>query len=371
MKRLLLLIVGFCVFAPTVYGGMWTKKTSIGGTGRHRGVGGSAYNKGYFGLGHVNGAGADISYRDWWEYNPATDSWSQKADYPVANHGAVCFSLDNRVYVGGGSALSNEFYAFDPLTNSWTPIASCPLNPGDVQAFSASGKGYVLYTNQLAEYSPTSDTWAIRAPLPINASNWSCAFSNSTSGFVKVGHSLYEYKPSQNIWISRANHPGLSTGGSYAFCINGIGYVTSGYVGALSTVTEEVWAFNPASNAWTRVEDFPGSSRRFPSAFTINDKGYFGTGTNGINLNDAWEYDPSQTAALNSISTLEISLYPNPCVSQLHVGGLTKPSPFVLYSALGERLEEGETSGLINVSLIPSGSYILLINQQVHVFYKE
>lgn len=372
MKHLIL--ISLCVFShalgSTCWGGIWNKKTSIGGTGRHRGIGGNAYQFGYMGLGHVNGAGADISFRDWWQYNPATDSWTQKSDFPVANHGAVCFNLNDRVYVGGGSSLTNEFYAFNPLLNQWTPIANCPLSPGDVQGFSAGNKGYVIYTNQLAEYNPNTDSWSLKANVPINASNWSCTFSNGTSGFLKVGHSLLEYKPSQDLWIARANHPGLSTGGSYGFSINGIGYIASGYVGGLSTVTEEVWSFNPANNSWTREADLPGSSRRFFASFSIAEKGYIGLGTNGINLNDVWEYDPSQTLNTADNKPIDISLYPNPCSKELKINGIYDQLEYSIYSYTGEKVLGGETSGRIDVDHLPQGTYFILINNIKYVFTK-
>lgn len=352
--------------------GLWEKKASLGGTGRHRGVGGSAWNRGYMGLGHVNGAGADISYNDWWEYNPATDSWTQKANYPVPNHGAVAFDVDNRIYVGGGSALSNQFYAYDPLTNEWTPISPCPVSPGDVQGFSANGLGFVVYQNQLSAYDPQTNSWTIKANVPISASNWSCTFSNGSSGFIKIGHALFEYKPLQDQWIPRANHPGLSTGGSYGFSIDGIGYVCSGYVSGLSTVTEEVWSFNPASNSWTRVTDFPGSSRRFPVAFSIGNKGYFGTGTNGINLNDFWEYDPSITASIPESNSLPLLVYPNPAVNELIINEIVADEiPYQIINNSGEIVAQGRTQGIIPVGFLKQGIYVLSIKQSKHVFTKQ
>ena len=370
MKHLIYLCCVFLVWGSTCWGGIWNKKTSIGGTGRHRGVGGNAYQFGYLGLGHVNGAGADISFSDWWQYNPATDSWTQKSDFPVANHGAVCFSLNDRVYVGGGSSLTNQFYEFNPLLNQWTPIANCPLSPGDVQGFSAENKGYVIYTNQLAEYNPGTDSWSLKANVPVNASNWSCAFSNGTSGFLKVGHSLFEYKPSQDVWMARANHPGLSTGGSYGFSINGIGYVASGYVGGLSTVTEEVWSFNPANNTWTREADLPGSSRRFLAAFSIAEKGYIGLGTNGINLNDVWEFDPSQTLSVSEANQLQITLYPNPSSKELRLYGLHSMLDYTIYSYAGEHVLKGETNGEIDIEHLPQGNYFIILNNMKYVFTK-
>ncbi|MFK7787367.1 MAG: hypothetical protein AB8B56_19745, partial [Crocinitomicaceae bacterium] len=56
----------------------WTPKANFGAEARHRGIGMSIGNKGYMGLGHYNGAGPNIVKKDWWEYDPATNSWTQR-----------------------------------------------------------------------------------------------------------------------------------------------------------------------------------------------------------------------------------------------------------------------------------------------------
>ena len=291
----------------------WFQKASFGGVGRHRSVGIAIGNKGYIGTGHVNGTGVDISYKDWWQYDPASDSWTQKADFPVSGHGVTAWGTETRGYVGGGSALTNQFYCYNPVNNTWTSIANCPLSPGDVQGFSVQNKGYVLSGTEIAEYDPSTNAWTLKAQCPISINTWSSAFGTSGSGFVKSGINLYEFKPSQNQWIQRSNFPGLSTNGSSAFAIDGKGYITCGYVGGLSTVTDQVWEFNSGSNSWTLIGEFPGTSRRFPIAFSIEGKGYFGTGTNGINMNDFWQfnYNPLGTDEFELDETT-VQAFPNP-----------------------------------------------------------
>lgn len=314
-------IVLFILFFSTIsLANTWQQKASFGGVGRHRGTGISIANKGYIGLGHVNGTGIDISYKDWWQYDPASNSWTQKANFPVNNHGAIAFSTDTKGYVGGGSALNQEFYEFNPQTNTWSPIANCPLSPGDVQVFSVKNKGYVYSGDQLAEYNPTSNSWTMKANAPVFFGSWSNSFGTESSGFVKSGTNFYEYKPANNQWIQRTSFPGLMSNGSAAFTMNDKGYFTSGYVGSLSNVTEQVWEFNPGTNEWTMVTDFPGTSRRFSVAFSINNKGYFGTGTNGINLNDFWQffYDPLDLDEFN-LENIQVSIFPNPAINNVNL----------------------------------------------------
>ena len=170
--------------------------------------------------------------------------------------------------------------------------------------------------------------------------------------------------------MGRANHPGLSTGGSYGFSINGIGYVASGYVGGLSTVTEEVWSFNPANNTWTREADLPGSSRRFLASFSIAEKGYIGLGTNGINLNDVWEFNPSQTLSAGDANQLQITLYPNPSSKELRLNGLDSSIDYTIYSYAGEQVLRGKTNGEIDIEYLPQGSYFIILNNKKYVFTK-
>ncbi|MEY3585531.1 MAG: hypothetical protein RLZZ243_595, partial [Bacteroidota bacterium] len=319
MRIALTLILCVCSFSLNAQ--FWIQKSSFGGVGRHRAVGCATENKGYLGLGHVNGSGVDISYKDWWEYDPSSDSWSQKANYPMNNHGATSFVVNDQPCVGGGSALNGEFFKFDPSQNIWTPIASCPFfNPGDTQGFSVNNKGYVYVGQQMAEYDPSTNSWSLKATPPVIFGSWTCSFTIEGSGYVKAGTKLFEYKPIHNTWTQRAEFPGSSTGGSYGFSILQRGFVTCGYMGGLSTVTDQVWSFYPGTNSWQMELAFPGTNRRFPVAFAIHDRGYFGTGTNGINLNDFWQYNPTiNTSEIVELPTFSWKVYPNPSTDLLHI----------------------------------------------------
>ncbi|MFM1945738.1 MAG: hypothetical protein RL207_21 [Bacteroidota bacterium] len=318
--RLLLTLV-FCVIAIGSQAQYWIQKSSFGGVGRHRAVGCATINKGYLGLGHVNGTGVDISYKDWWEYDPSSDTWSQKANYPVNNHGATSFVVNDQPCVGGGSALNGEFFKFDPVQNSWNPIAPCPFfNPGDTQGFSVNNKGYVYVGQQMSEYDPSTNSWSLKATPPVTFGSWTCSFAIEGSGYVKAGNKLFEYKPIHNTWTQRAEFPGVSSGGSSGFSILQRGFVTCGYVGGLGTVTDQVWSFYPGTNTWQMELAFPGTNRRFPVAFAIHDRGYFGTGTNGINLNDFWQYNPTiNTSGVEELNLISWKVYPNPTADFLHI----------------------------------------------------
>jgi N-acetylneuraminic acid mutarotase len=343
----------------------WVQKASLPAKGRHRTCGIAIGNKAYAGLGHMNGTGLNIIYKDWWEFDPLANSWTQKADYPTpnGNYGVAAFGTSTHGYVGGGTQLTSEFFKYDPVINAWSAIANCITAPNDQTAFSVNDKGYVQDGTALYEYSPSTDTWSSKSLMPGGGGIWTCAFTNGSSGFIKSNSQLFEYKADLDQWIEREAFPGLAVGGSGSFCVDGNGYIVAGYGPAgLSDVTKEVWRFNIASNTWTQMNDFPGSGRRFCVGLDVNNRGYFGLGTNGINFNDWWAADTYFLEIAEK--EMEIEFYPNPIVNELYISGKG-----YLEGTLKILNEEGKLvynapirSDKIDLSALPSGKYVLCIS---------
>lgn len=83
-------------------------------------------DKVYIGLGFLGKYKNDSSYlRDWWTYEPATNQWTQMAEYP--NHYTDCatsFTGDGELYVGYGFCWNyrRDMFRYDISTNSWDSI---------------------------------------------------------------------------------------------------------------------------------------------------------------------------------------------------------------------------------------------------------
>ena len=82
MKKIipLIIIILLAVCLSFSYSqGVWTQKTDFGGGNRFGAIGFSIGLKEYIGTGwDDNGFKKDL-----WEYDPANDSWTQKADFVV------------------------------------------------------------------------------------------------------------------------------------------------------------------------------------------------------------------------------------------------------------------------------------------------
>ncbi|MEO9533316.1 MAG: T9SS type A sorting domain-containing protein [Crocinitomicaceae bacterium] len=294
MKQFLVTYLLLLASSQLLAADVWNQKSSMPAEGRHRTTGFSIGNKGYMGLGHYNsGPNGNIAKADIWEYDPTNDSWTQKADYGGGpTYGATAFTIDQYAYVGAHVYGTSEFYKFDPIANEWTPISSSPEGAADHVSFSLNGKGYFMTFSNYYQYKPINDQWALMGSTPSNVGSWSNAFAVGEKGYLLATNgSLYEYKEITNTWTYRSDFPGESVGGWSNFVANGKAYIFSGYIAFLNPTSRQLWEYDPATNGWNQMEDLPGATRRFSSAFSIGNKGYIGTGTNGTNMSDLWEFD--------------------------------------------------------------------------------
>jgi N-acetylneuraminic acid mutarotase len=307
-------------FSVNAWASDWIKRADFGAEGRHRGTALSIGNKGYMGLGHYNGAGPNIVKADWWEYDPATNAWTQKADYngngATGSYAVLAFTIGNYGYIGGGQVASNtSFHRYDPMTNTWSPVANTPTMVANTEGFAIGDKGYYISGGNLYEYDATLNNWTTKNPVPFSVWAWPSTFVIDGKGYMKTGNSLWEYKPTLDQWTPRATFPGLSTAGSVSFVQNNRGYIIAGFSGSLANVNSEVWEFDPGTNTWLQLEEFKGTSRRYSSGFSIGNRCYLGIGTNGTNFNDFWEFDA--LAANGELELETVSCYPNPATDQI------------------------------------------------------
>ena len=129
-KKLLLVSLFFLSLSMFADKFVWNVKTGYPGVGRHRSSGIGIGNKVYYGLGHVSSGAVNVGYQDWWEFDPATNAWTQKANYAHQSHGAVGFTIGNKGYIVGGSTSKNsgtlkyayfrDTWEYNPQTNIWT-----------------------------------------------------------------------------------------------------------------------------------------------------------------------------------------------------------------------------------------------------------
>jgi hypothetical protein len=195
---------------------VWTQKADFGGTARTLSVGFAIGNKGYI------GTGLDVSNNntnDFWEYDPTSNQWTQKANLGTADstirREAFGLSIGNKGYIGGGfffgntttKLVPNDFWEYDPASNQWTEKANIP-NTLDTSfklirramAFSIFDKGFIcggyhanggpgggLERNSAQEYNPVTNQWTRIADFGGGIRHSGVAFTIANKGYVGFG----------------------------------------------------------------------------------------------------------------------------------------------------------------------------------------
>ena len=314
MKTILLLTLIF-LLQSSGYAADWVQRATFPGGGRHRGVGISIGTKGYIGLGHFNGSGNEIIYKDWWQYDPATNSWMQKADY-IGNYGdgdygAISFGTETLGFVGNGAeSLDDLFYAYDPSINSWYQVSDFLDSADDVEGFVIGDKAYYAIDDEYYEYNTLQDTWTSKGTMPFDLEYWNAAFVLNNKGYLKSSFELWEYDPAVDVWTQKSDFPGEVDDVAIGFTKNGMGIIATGW-SLFTSASAEVWAYDPTIDAWHMLSDFDGASRRFGCGFNIGDKAYLGIGTNGTNFSDFWEL-VSLVELDEQPKLLDFTVSPNP-----------------------------------------------------------
>lgn len=308
----------------------WYQKSHVGGDARHRCTGFSIGNKGYYGGGHIN-SGAVVTYSDYWEYDPATNSWTQIADFGGGQrYHSSAFVIGNVAYVGCGEDESSnynaDFWKYVPEVNTWIQISDIPGEPRrGGTAFAINGIGYYGlgqsldgYHFDFYSYDPSLDTWTPIADFIGEQRSAAVNFVLDNKAYVGTGHivgdavsDFYMYDPATDTWEAKANVGGSVRQDAMGFSIDGKGYIGLGSDN-FSVDFGDIWEYDASTDAWTQIEDFEGAKRRYPVTFVIENIAYVAGGTDGNNMKDLWAYAP--TVSLNEVLLKELNLssFPNP-----------------------------------------------------------
>lgn len=362
----------------------WEQRADFGNFGRHRATGMGIGNKAYVGTGHLNGTGFDTWYCDWWEYDPATNAWTQKADYPAGNFAGdqdvVSLPMDTVGYAGLGQNWGTLFYKYSPTTNTWTQVASPPSN-GDFNntfPFRIGSYGYFpsLFSNNFFRYDAVNDTWLQLNPLPFTVNYGTPTFAIGDKGYIKDpqnGVSFYEYKPSLDTWTPREPFPGQYPNRPRGFSQYGYGFFIGGYL-TYPEWDKQVWRFDPTTNTWDRLDDHPGSIRRWAVALNVHNRVFYGLGTNGTNFNDWWEFD--MVANFDEVeSDVSINIYPNPSTELINVRSEdTQQFEVYLFDIAGNEIRHEETNnGKVQIKRngVSPGTYLCKVIRDNRIIRSE
>jgi hypothetical protein len=298
----------------------WRKLNNFPGGEIYKGVGYAINGKGYAGMGTK--ISNDLQ-KVLWEFNPATETWIRKADFPGAGRILPFIFVNSRYgFVGGGQSYDNtasqvpytDFYRYNPVLNTWTRMADAPLvEKSYIGGFASTISN--LHAANLAQgfisrYAEETNIWS---QIPAEGSsryNYPGTFSINNKIYFVCGMNInlangttnmvWEFDTETNIMTRKKDFPGLSRYGGFGFSINNTGFIGCGMNVIYSPVSVKylntVYKYHPENDTWEQIESFPGNNLLCTSVFVIGNKAYLVGGYNQISINsEVWEFYPGES----------------------------------------------------------------------------
>ena len=139
------------------------------------------------------------------EYQPATDTWTRKADMPTARNALSVSVVKEKVYaIGGAGGIGIPLHTveeYDPMMDTWMIKADMPtpryglstsVVKGKIYAIGGSKGGFIALST-VEEYNPITDTWTQKADMPTARSGLS---TSSVNGKIYAIGGLASYRQS-------------------------------------------------------------------------------------------------------------------------------------------------------------------------------
>ncbi len=374
--------------------GGWTQKADYPLSGRYYGNGFSIAGKGYFIFGAASGAPSTNKLA---EYDPATNTWSLKADFPGGTRPqSHIFVLNNCAYTISGVYWSgapldytgySDVWKYDPATDTWTQMNNFPGTARHA-AFSFEfrekgyfGLGFTADNNFLFdfwEYDPVTDTWTQKNNYPGPGRKSGFQLTIGDYGYLGMGISstsgqlsdVWQYYPPTDTWTQKNNYPGTGMGWPAFFVIDNHGYVATGRKVNVGVTVAEVFRYDPGTDTWTGMTNFAGTARYAACGFTIDGKGYTGIGYSNTYENDFWEFTPP-TVGIDASSDAkgDVIVSPNPAIGDIQIcinNPENKEISVAAFDAAGKMIYNtatGNTSQIVTAerSLFSSGLHYIVV----------
>lgn len=250
----------FYAYDPT--GDSWSQIAPLPGVKRNSAAAFTVSGKGYVATGYdgVN------KLQDNWEYTPSSNTWAKKADLPDpansavgsgARYGSVGFGIGSFGYICSGYTGSHQkdLWQYNPATDSWTQKKS--MNTTDKRtgavalvyqdkAYIVSGTYNGTVVTEMAMYDPATDTWTKKRDIANLSSEayddgyTSIVRSNAVGfvigdkGYLTTGENganvktTWEYDFATDLWTQRTSFERTDRNSAVGFAVKNRGYVTTG-----------------------------------------------------------------------------------------------------------------------------------------------
>jgi N-acetylneuraminic acid mutarotase len=382
-----------CVLFPSLLDaqGTWLRRADYLGTRRFDFIGYALNNKGYIGAGTYGTINSFLS--DWQEFDPVSNTWTQKAPLPMPFSGGTGFAAGNYGYAACGANDATyifDTYEYNPLGNNWSTKAGFVMTRLKATGVGSGNTGYIIggydvmatAMNDCWEYNQPANTWTQKASLPVYASRYyATGFAVNGKIYIFGGtdggnplNDLWEFNTVTNTWIQRASMPSAARQQAMAFVINNVAYVVGGFP-ATGAPLKDFWKYDPTSDQWSQLPDFTGTTGPAGGvAFAIGGSGYVVCG-NGTA--ECWEYVPQTTAISGLPANQTMTVFPNPSSKIIFIRmkevteGYSASICDMSGKTLFQKIYTGISNDGIDISRLDPGFYILQVKTKSGTILKR
>jgi N-acetylneuraminic acid mutarotase len=248
---------------------IWTKKNDFPGDNRKNGIGFTANDQGYYGMGASVDDQHNTYFTDIWQYDDIADTWTLKTFYPdTAIIYQKTFVINNQVFIGPGLYWDGSFF---------------------------------YRGNDVWNYDPAQNSWHQKTDFPGAVQAYMTGIGSDTKGYLGLGPlsaDLYEYDLTSDQWTELPYYPGGGTIFNASFFIDGQLYIGLGGT-TNGNPQNDLWRFDPQQKSWSPMQSCPTSLQPFFSS-TINHLGYTGYGYYNLSSEDdiygryVYQFDPAK-----------------------------------------------------------------------------
>jgi N-acetylneuraminic acid mutarotase len=237
------------------------------------------------------------------EYDPASDTWRERAPLPWETSHMALTALDGKLYAFGGfrstvhAEARNLAAEYDPAKDAWTALPPLSSPRGAAAAVALGGKIHVIGGRgfdkvPIANHEvldPKTRTWSKAAPLPQARDHIGVvAFDGKIhvyggrtgeGGSNVARHDVYD--PASDSWTEAKSLPGPRSAGAAAVHRGLLLYAggeckPGGKPGDAATF-DDVTGYDPKTDAWVALAPLP-QGRHAVGAATVGEVAYFAGG---------------------------------------------------------------------------------------------
>ena len=376
----LLLLLNLIILPTTVKSQNWVQVNSLPNSFNetHHSFAFSLDDMGYIVAGNSNSGERD----DFYQYDPASDSWTELTPFPGAARGfAIGDTWNGKAYFGfgdDGTSLLNDLWVFDPSNMSWTELAPCPCaarrHPAMIahngRVFVGLGNTSIGNMNDWWEYDITSNTWSQKENLPSQSRHHPYQFGINDNVYSGFGHGngifndWFRYDITAETWTQVATLPAQGRVAGTQFSYNGLGYVLSGDGDNHDSMeTGEFWAYDPISDNWEEMPPHPEGSRWAPASFIINGEVYIINGTSFSQyVTEIYKYNLDSALSIPELTNSTIRIYPNPATDVINIDVPANLKYHTnIYDLNGRLVSSSKNKSVIEIQALPLGVYLIEI----------